>query len=366
MSDVTVILSADDDPVSRDTLAAFLEGQEYELIFVDNGFDALKQAELIHPDVIFLDVMMPGLDGYETCRQLRLNPEIAEIPIFMITVLSDRESYLKGLQSGADEFLSKPYDTLELKIRLQWVARLKRFRKAKEDRRQLSEALELNFRQTERLRFLSKRLMETQELERRMLAVELHDEVGQDLTGLRFIMEQIRKKPADIDQMLNHANAVLRGLLNKIQDLSLNLRPVVLDDFGLYMALDWLINRIYPFSGMEIEKKFNPQCEERYPREIETALFRVAQEALTNVAKHSQADKVTICLSKKDGCLKLVIEDNGRGFRVDELAPGNSTGLSGMQERVVLTGGKFLLESTINTGTRISAEFDEIAEEMSS
>jgi signal transduction histidine kinase len=365
MSEPTLILSADDDPVSRDTLAALLAGQGYDMVFVDNGYDAIKQAHQIRPDVIFLDVMMPGLNGYETCRQLRQNPEIAEVPIFIITVLTDRESYLEGLQCGADEFLSKPYDSIELKLRLQLVARLKRFRKAREDRQRLSEALALNSEQNDKLRSLSKRLMEIQESERRMLAVELHDEIGQDLTGLRFILEQIRNRPADLDQVLDHAGSVLRDLLNKVQNISLNLRPVILDDFGLYAALDWLIKRISPVAGVIVERKFDIYCEDRYPREIETALFRVAQEALTNITKHAQADRVTVGVVNKNGNLKLIVEDNGKGFQTEGLESGQSTGLSGMRERIVLTGGRFSLESVVKVGTKITAEYYDVKKEIS-
>jgi putative two-component system response regulator len=123
------ILIIDDEPIARQSLEAILSGEGYELNFALDGIDGFQKAIKLHPDVILLDVMLPAVDGYEVCRQLRHEPSLAEIPILFLTALDDRESRLRGLEAGADDFLSKPIDRLELRARLRTITRLDRYRK---------------------------------------------------------------------------------------------------------------------------------------------------------------------------------------------------------------------------------------------
>lgn len=122
------ILIVDDEPSARDTLEAFLYPTGYELTFAYNGVEALELAEEIEPDLILLDVMMPDMDGFEVCQRLRQNPHLAEVHIIMITALDDRDSRIRGLSVGADEFISKPFDGVELEARVQTVMKLSRYR----------------------------------------------------------------------------------------------------------------------------------------------------------------------------------------------------------------------------------------------
>lgn len=135
MAPESTILIVDDDPSGRQVLEALLDTPEHRLLQAADGPSALTLAAEHRPDVILLDVMMPGMDGFEVCRRLRSTPGLAEIPIFMLTALDDRESRLRGIQAGADEFLSKPYDRLELKMRIQTVTRLNRFRRLNLERK---------------------------------------------------------------------------------------------------------------------------------------------------------------------------------------------------------------------------------------
>lgn len=123
------VLVIDDEPIARDSVEALLFGEGYDLYFASSGAEGLEIAERIKPDAVVLDVMMPGMDGFETCKRLRASPALAQVAIVMVTALDDRRSRLMGLSSGADEFLSKPFDSLELKIRLQTIARLGRYRR---------------------------------------------------------------------------------------------------------------------------------------------------------------------------------------------------------------------------------------------
>ena len=136
----STILIVDDDPAGRQTLESILDEQGYQLEFAENGLQALQMIRQILPDVILLDVMMPGMDGFEVCQQVRNDPAIAEIPIIMLTALDDRRSFLNGLESGADDYLTKPYDRHELRARLLGITRLNRYRKLLDDRTNIEQA----------------------------------------------------------------------------------------------------------------------------------------------------------------------------------------------------------------------------------
>jgi two-component system, cell cycle response regulator len=129
MTQTSTILIVDDEEIGREMLTALLMGQGYHLGFASNGHEALKQAKKLMPDVIILDVMMPEMDGFEVCRQLRRDPNLARVPVIMLTALDDRDSRLQGIEAGADEFISKPFDSSELRARLQTITHLNRYRR---------------------------------------------------------------------------------------------------------------------------------------------------------------------------------------------------------------------------------------------
>ncbi|HCB01611.1 MAG TPA: two-component system response regulator [Anaerolineae bacterium] len=138
----SIILIVDDEPAGRHTLESILEGQDYQLIMAENGPEAIEKAQKFIPDVILLDVMMPGMDGFEVCRHLRNDPNLAEVPIIILTALDDRKSLLQGLEAGADDYLTKPYDRYELRARLLGITRLNRYRKLLDERANIETAHE--------------------------------------------------------------------------------------------------------------------------------------------------------------------------------------------------------------------------------
>lgn len=129
MKHASTILIVDDEPVGRQTLEALLFAQGYNLVFAANGTEALARASESAPDLILLDVMMPDMDGFEVCERLRADPLLADVPIIMVTALDDRDSRLQGIESGADDFITKPYDRVELRARVQTITRLNRYRR---------------------------------------------------------------------------------------------------------------------------------------------------------------------------------------------------------------------------------------------
>lgn len=136
----STVLIVDDEFSGRQTLESVLEGDGYAIEMAENGFQALEKVRTILPDVILLDVMMPGMTGYEVCQHIRNDPLIAEIPIIVLTALDDRDSLLNALKAGADDFITKPFDRYELRARLLGITRLNRYHKLVQERTKLREA----------------------------------------------------------------------------------------------------------------------------------------------------------------------------------------------------------------------------------
>ncbi|MCX6082784.1 MAG: response regulator [Chloroflexi bacterium] len=352
---IYTILVIDDEVITRTTLAALLKKPNFHVEMAEDGIQGIEMARQLNPDVILLDVMMPRMNGYDVCKRIRLDPQIGEVPIIMITVLDDREAKLNGLMAGADDFLAKPFDSLELEIRLNTLRRVDRYRHLVIEREKLKETLaELSIKNMQ-LQNLSQQTLNAQENERRRVAVELHDEIGQYLTGLKLILE---RKEDDTSSQLGEARAVTNELMQRVREISLNLRPAVLDDFGLAAALDDLFKRFTSHTKIAISHNVNPLDERRFNKTIETAVFRVAQEAITNIARHAEVNEATFTLIIKPGFLRVSIADTGKGFDIKSKEMVASTGLSGMRERVNMAGGHFVLQSAPGQGTLVIAEFD--------
>jgi signal transduction histidine kinase/PAS domain-containing protein len=203
---------------------------------------------------------------------------------------------------------------------------------------------------TTELRSLSRRLLLVQEEERRFLARELHDEIGQVLTGLQLELAAARSRG---EAALAAAEATVQGLTEQVRQLSMDLRPAALDAFGLLPALQWLIERFQTQTGIEVDLR-HQGIERRFPPEAEIAAYRVVQEALTNVARHAEVDRATISLLC-DGTLLIVIRDEGCGF--DPAVTPTPSGLRGLRERVELLEGTVAIDAALGAGVRITAEF---------
>jgi PAS domain S-box-containing protein len=257
------------------------------------------------------------------------------------------------------------------------------------DRARLFDQVSLG---AERLKRLSQRLMETQELERRSLARELHDQIGQALTAMKINLQTVRRGLVSLASrvraleatpqsavdarhgaeaealsfvlstltLLDECIALIERTLQQVRDLSLDLRPSVLDDLGLVSALRWYVDRIAQrvhFSGEFVADALD----ERAAPEVEIACFRVAQEALTNITRHAQADHVQVELRRLDQAIQLIVRDDGVGFDVRaaraRAVGGKSLGLLGMEERVLAVGGRLEINSQPLGGAEIRAYF---------
>jgi signal transduction histidine kinase len=200
------------------------------------------------------------------------------------------------------------------------------------------------------------RVVEAQELERKRLARELHDETGQALTSMLLELKSL-EQAIETEAGSEHV-AALRALvvetLRNVRRLAVELRPTALDDFGLVPALERLVGTYGEQSSVAIDFELRLGSD-RLPSEVETTLYRIVQEALTNIAKHADAGRVSVVVARRGDAVMALIEDDGAGFEPDG-TPGRGLGLVGMRERIALVGGRLRIETAPGQGTTIAAE----------
>ena len=213
-----------------------------------------------------------------------------------------------------------------------------------------------------KLQVLSRRLVEAQETERRNIARELHDEIGQALTVIQLNLQAMLQSPGrrPLVSRMKESLEVVDHVLEQVHDISLNLRPLILDDLGLEPALRWFTARQAALVGLQTKFQADP-FEQRLNPVIETECFRVGQEALTNVVRHAKAKTVSVELRKEAGQLHLRVHDDGIGFDVgavrEQAMRGASLGLLSMEERAALAGGGLEFKSAPKQGTEVHAWF---------
>jgi signal transduction histidine kinase len=250
-----------------------------------------------------------------------------EVPFIVVSGTITEELAVEAIRSGAADCVSKAN-----------LARL-----APAVARELAAARDRTTK--------SRRLIETEDAERRRIARGLHDQFGQLMWTLRLALDAARTEPPP-QPSINEAIALVDQALQQARDFSVELWPVVLDDFGLPAALRWLAERHARWSGLAIE--VDAEDGDRPDFSIEAACFRVAQEALTNVSRHAHASRVDIRWRQS---LELEIRDDGRGFEPALAWKQASLGLAGMRERVSLAGGRFTITSRPGAGTAIGVRF---------
>ena len=212
-----------------------------------------------------------------------------------------------------------------------------------------------------RLQVLSHRLIDAQEAERKRLARELHDQIGQSLTAVQISLQTLQSAPEGTAVgRFDDCLSVIDDALQQIHDLSLDLRPSLLDDLGLVAALRWYVDRVASRAGLD--RCFNADVlDVRVSPQVETACFRIAQEALTNVLRHAQAATVWVRVNQRDSGLQLVVRDDGVGFDVRNTMSRTgvdvSLGLQGMQERAAAVGGNVDIVSNVGNGVEVVVSF---------
>ena len=245
---MSTLLIVDDNASARETLLAMLELEGYQIEMAKDGFQALQILQKVQPDLILLDVMMPGMDGFEVCRRIRATPQLAEVPIILLTALDDRASLLQGIEAGADDFISKPVDRYELIARARTITRLNRYHTLQEQRQNLRE--------------MTERLVAAQEEERQRISRELHDDLGQALTthllALRNLQGDLSIPAVDLVNRLENLYQQTYEIFAKIRRLAHDLRPPVLDALGLKLALETYCHQFTERTQLPIVLEIDP------------------------------------------------------------------------------------------------------------
>jgi signal transduction histidine kinase len=313
-------------------------------------------------DAVLIGPTPGGMSPLDTLRQLRTRHP--GLPAVLLAARSDGETAVAAFKLGAQDYIIlKPDYLSEVVFSLGHI-----LRRADTERSNARLTLELEAlnrsleaqvqARTGELQALSMKLLRVQEDERRVIARDLHDHLGQLLTGLRFQLEAAHAAaPPALQAALAEALATSDEVLRHLREMTQQLRPRVLDDLGLAPALEWHASLFQRQTGITTALDISlPPA--RLPGELETAVFRLVQEALTNVARHSGAKAATITLTHGGGRLIAEITDRGRGFDAEaRLAARDSVGLTGLRERVMLAGGQLEIFSRVGQGTQLHAEF---------
>jgi signal transduction histidine kinase len=340
------ILMVDDQPGKLLSYEVMLGELGENLIKASSGREALELLLKNDVAVVLMDVSMPELDGFELAGIIRQHPRFQKTAIIFISAvhLTDLDR-LKGYQRGAVDYISVPVIPEVLRAKVSVFAELHR----------RAQQLEMLNRE---LRRLSSSLIAMQDEERRRIARELHDGLGQELTAAKMIVDGILLQDAS-NSVGRHAAADASSMIDRaiqqVRSISHLLHPPLLDEVGLLSALRWFLEGVTKRSGIETFLDVRPTDFPRLAPELETAIFRIVQEALNNVFRHSGAKNVWIAIQQSDSQLIVTVRDDGKGVgeSVMEFRPGCiGMGLGGMRQRVKEFGGELRLDKA-NPGTLV-------------
>ena len=336
------ILLVDDEQKSLYALEQLLAPLGDELLTAQSGEEALRLALKHDFAVILLDVRMPGIDGFETAQMIRGRERSRLTPIIFLTAAADEmTSMFRGYEVGAVDFLMKPVVPEVLTSKVAVFVELHR----KSQRLRESE---------EKLRRLAAHLVTIREEERAHIAREIHDELGQVLTGLKmevtWLAKRLKEKP--LLEKTDSICSLIDSTVQTVRKIATGLRPEMLDDMGLIAAVAWQAKEFQKRTGIRCRVKLPPEV--KLDIDVSTTMFRIFQEILTNVARHSRATRVDIELTLGAEQIGLEVTDNGVGIQDNELHARKSLGLLGMQERALLFGGDVRINGSPGHGTRVS------------
>jgi signal transduction histidine kinase len=326
------ILMVDDQPAKLLSYEVILAELGENLIKANSGREALEHLLKEDVAVVLMDVSMPELDGFELADMIRQHPRFQKTAIIFISGvhLTDLDR-LKGYQRGAVDYLSVPVNPELLRAKVSVFADLHR----------KTQQLEILNRE---LRTLSSNLIATQDDERRRIARELHDSLGQELSAAKMMTDKIvimnrssesTNEAVEISNLIDHA-------IQQVRSISYLLHPPLLDEIGLQSALQFYLEGFTKRSGIEIVLEMKPTNFPRLTPEMETAIFRIVQEAVTNVFRHSGARGAWVTLVVEENRVIGTVRDNGKGI-TDGVMEGRpdriGVGIGGMRQRVKEFGG---------------------------
>lgn len=343
MQEKANILMVDDQPAKLLSYEAILNELGENLIKANSGREALEHLLKTDIAVVLMDVSMPELDGFELAEMIRQHPRFQKTAIIFISAvhLTDLDR-LKGYQRGAVDYISVPVVPELLRAKVSVFAELHR------------KTHQLEVLNSE-LRRLSSSLIATQDEERRRIARELHDGLGQDLVAIKMMLDGMLQQDnsSSKKQVAADVSTLIDRTIQQVRSISHLLHPPLLDEVGLRAALKWYLEGFTKRSGIETDLDVQPPSFPRIAPELETAVFRIVQEALTNVFRHSGARKGWVTLLKQDSQVVVTVRDDGKGIsdHIVEFRPDSiGIGIGGMRQRVKEFGGELQLRNS-NPGT---------------
>lgn len=337
-----ILVVEDEGSVACDIRNQLIELGYEQVGHVTRGEEAIRMAGELRPDLVLMDIELTGdMDGIAAGQAVRTQ---FALPVVFLTAFDADQILERAKLTEPFGYLLKPFSTRELGTVLTMA-----LYKHRAEAKLISSTCQLQA--------LSRRVLEAQEFERRRVAVELHDELGQLLTAIKINLQLSERLQDGAPSELNAENIrIVEDALNQVRRLATGLRPALLDDLGLSPALQWIAGIIAARSSFRVQ--FSPQdMPQRLAPDIETACFRIVQEALTNISRHAQATVVTITLRHENDALLLCVRDDGCGFDLAAMRQramlGGSVGVLGMQERASLIGGQLAIESAPGQGSLV-------------
>ena len=378
------LLIVDDIATNRKLLRVTLEAEGYNTLEAADGVEALQILARETVDAVISDILMPNMDGFRLCHEIRKSERLHALPFIICTSTYTSPGDMKLAQTvGADTYLMKPGPTEAVLDALREALEKKAARpmlpalaaeetyvlkqysqtlvhKLEEKNAELAQANEALKRTEEQLRALTQRVVQAQEAERGRVALELHDTITQMLCAVLYRSQVLAEKLPARNRLAKGEAIKLREMIGKTVEevgrISRNLRPIVLDQLGLVPGLHETSTEFTNRTGVPV-KLVCVELTRRLPAETELALYRILQETLKNVEKHANARQVMVRLTKPGKIVQLTINDDGIGFDPAQhpaLRKGNGgLGLLGMRERATYVGGTLTVKSVHRAGTEI-------------
>ena len=363
------VLNVDDTEASRYVKSRILRSAGYRVVEAGTGEEALRLARQMKPELVLLDVNLPGIDGLQVCQLLRNDPTTASMMILLDSAVRVRlEDRVVGLEGGADAYLLEPVAPDEL---LATVKALLRLYRSEQQLKTFAEQLEqMVARRTgelvhsqARLRALTTELNLAEQRERKRLAEELHDHLAQMIVLGRLNLSRakcIAGVPSACIELITRAEEILAESLTYTRTLVADLAPPVLHEFGLATALKWLAEYMRRY---QLAVAVDLRDEERLqlPEDRAILLFQSVRELLLNVSKHAGSAEAQVTLERCNGDLRIIVRDQGKGFDPSVVAAVNADeatsvspkfGLFSIRERMRALGGAFEIQSSPGCGTQ--------------
>lgn len=340
------ILIVEDEEAIRTSLVDMLELADHEVLVADDGDVGLQRAQENIPDLIISDIMMPNMDGYALFEAIKSDLTTAHIPFIFLTALASYDDVREGMNLGADDYLTKPFNYKQLMTAVN--ARLNK------------HALE----EQTRLRQFAQRLVDSQEHERTQLARDLETDIQEPLNGLSM-MVNLAEQTKDLS-VLKTVKQITEELVERSQSLSLRLVPTMIEHLNIISVLVWLFEDYKTKHNLQIDFERAGYLPE-FNLQEKIAVYRIVDEVLRNTVLHAQTKQVNVRISVREDVFFADIRDDGVGFDVQQGMNGATTGLQSMFERTMLLGGDLNIHSIIKDGTQITLELpiDHLSDENS-